>query len=155
MLFLDFDGVLRPIRERGAVAYAAQMSNREALLWADILSEMLEPYAEVRILVSSDRRFSANDDILTALLGPLGWRFSGIVENYDESSRAKEIWTEASNRRLTRWLAIDDHPSVSEASTNEPRFIVCEPNLGLSSPLVQNEIRKKLLALLGRTGGAH
>lgn len=62
-------------------------------------------------------------------MGPLGQRFLGIVENYDESSRAEEIRVEVACRGLNRRLSIDDRARGVDASRLEPRLIVCYPGV--------------------------
>jgi len=43
-----------------------------------------------------------------------------------------------------QWVALDDHPTVVAASKSERRFIACESNTGLSSPGVQEMLKRQL-----------
>ena len=151
VVFLDFDGVLRPAPDSALDANAGQAGKQEAFVWLPILAKLLEPHPEVKIIVSSDRRCGANDEELKTLLGPLGVRFFGVVENYDELSRAAEIRAEVTRRGLSRWLAIDDHSSIVVAAGGEPAFVACDPRLGLNCASVQSEIREKLLKITRRS----
>jgi hypothetical protein len=60
------------------------------------------------------------------VLGPLASRFAGVMEIFT-SSRAEAIKLEAQRRRLSAWLAIDDHPTVAAAAEDDHRFVVCDP----------------------------
>ncbi len=145
-LFLDFDGVLHKFGEPALDEYFRLLPNPNLFCWLPILEGLLAPYPEVRIIVSSDWRYIVDNENLVKLLGPLGGRFAGIVENY-QSSRALEILLDARRRGLQSWLAVDDHPTVAEAALRDPRFIVCAPATGLSAAGVQLELTRKLAGL--------
>lgn len=140
-LFLDFDGVLHP---QGCVALDEDfrlLQNPELFCWRGILADVLRPSPATRIIVSSDWRRLFDDENLIRLLGPaLGHRFAGVVETFS-SNRADEVLTEAARRGLSNWIAVDDHPSVAEARRNgDKRFVVCNPDTGLSNPSVIAEL---------------
>jgi hypothetical protein len=112
-------------------------------VWLPVLVDILEPHPDVRIVVSSDWRRLLDDNSLKRVLGPLGARFVDVVETWG-ASRADEILTEVRRRQLTRWLAIDDHPSVVVASRRDARFIACTPETSLSAPTIQATLRSRL-----------
>jgi hypothetical protein len=147
LLFLDFDGVLHPVGERALDENFRLIANPGLFVWRPILEQILMPFPSVRIVVSSDWRRLFDDENLVRLLGPLGSRFAGVVETYG-SSRAAEIRTEASRRKASNWLAIDDHPSVVEAGKADGRFLACSPDTGLSDVGVQLELGRKLSGLV-------
>ncbi|GAB3630344.1 hypothetical protein PTE30175_03584 [Pandoraea terrae] len=149
-LFVDFDGVLHPFGEPIFDEHCRYLGNPVLFCWAPILDQLLAPYPDVRVIVSSDWRRIFDDANLIKLLGPLGPRFVGVVQSY-QSTRAEEILAEARRRALVEWLAIDDHPSVAQASVSERRFIACAPDSGISASSVQTELRTKLAALSGNT----
>ncbi|TCG03674.1 hypothetical protein BZM27_46680 [Paraburkholderia steynii] len=128
------------------------MENAGLFVWRPILEGLLAPYPAVRIIVSSDWRRLFDDATLVRLLGPLGGRFVGVVESYG-SSRCKEILTEVRRRKITHWLAIDDHPSVVAAQANEPRFIGCDAARGLSEIAAQRKLGAMLSVLPDRPVG--
>lgn len=146
VLFLDFDGVVHALGEPALDEDFHLLDNPNLFAWLPILEEVLFPFPNVQIIISSDWRRLVEDENLIRLLGPLGPRFLGVVEIFG-ATRAEEVLREAQRRRLTHWLAIDDHPSVAIASSQDARFIVCEPETGLSSELVQSELRLKLSEL--------
>jgi hypothetical protein len=105
------------------------------------------PYPKAQIVVSSDWRLLLDDENLRLVLGPLGSRFAGIVETWG-ASRADEILAEVRLRKLTHWLAVDDHPSVLAASRRDSRFIPCAPDTGLSAIEVKAALRSRLATTL-------
>lgn len=139
-LYLDFDGVLHPdgseaIDERGRL-----IDNPVLFSWLPVLTELLEPFPEVRIIVSSDWRRLFDDAALIKLLGPLGIRFVGVVEHISPP-RDQEILHDALQRGLQDWIALDDHRSVHEAARTDPRFIACAPATGITGETVQLAVR--------------
>ena len=147
-LFVDFDGVLHPYGITALDENFKLIANPTLFCWRPILENVLAPHPNVQIIVSSDWRRLFPDEVLVALLGPkLEQHFSGAVDCYN-ASRVEEILDEASRRRLSRWLAIDDHPSVREACrAGDERFVVCNPDSGISDVSVQSALRRKLAAL--------
>jgi len=143
VLLTDFDGVLHALGEPALDENFRLIDNPRLFLWVPILCEILAPFPDVKIIVSSDWRRIVDDENLVRLLGPVGNRFVGVMESYG-GSRADEIKTEVRRRNLTRWLAIDDHPTVQVASRKNWRFIPCHPESGLSCERVQQELERKL-----------
>lgn len=148
-IFLDFDGVLHHANEDLPDSVEALRANQRLFQWLPYLTDALEPHPNVQIIISSNWRRWFDDASLRALLGGLGSRFDGVVATMGHS-RAEEIWMEIHKRRLESWLAIDDHESVHAAARRDRRFIACHPELGLSSPAIQLELRTKLLASFGK-----
>ncbi|KGX39452.1 HAD domain-containing protein [Burkholderia pseudomallei] len=146
-LFLDFDGVLHPVDAATFDNAGRLMADPRLFTWLPVLADIVAPHPEVRIVVSSDWRRLLDDDNLKRVLGSLGPRFAGVVETWG-ASRAAEILEEVRRRRLSHWLALDDHPSVEKASRHDARFIVCAPDSGLSAPAVQASLRARLAAML-------
>lgn len=143
VLFLDFDGVLHPDGEAALDENFRLLPNPNLFCWLKILNEILEPHPEVQIIVSSDWRRLFDDENLVRLLGPLGNRFIGLVEQLG-GPRSEEILGESYRRAIDRWIALDDHASVREAAIEDCRFIVCDPRLGVSNPKTQKELAEKL-----------
>ena len=148
-IFLDFDGVLHHANEDLPDSVEALRANPRLFQWLPHLADALEPHPDVQIVVSSNWRRWFDDASLRALLGGLGSRLNGVVATMGHS-RAEEIWMEVHKRRLEHWLAIDDHDSVHAAAGREKRFVACNPELGLSSPAIQIELREKLIAIFGK-----
>jgi hypothetical protein len=141
VLFLDFDGVLHAHDEPALDQNFHLIPNANLFMWRPVLEQMLEPFPDVRIVVSSDWRRWFDDAALMELLGPLGQRFAGVVEG-DGPTRAVEILTEVRRRAFAHWLALDDHPSVVEAAKEDWRFIACAGLTGVASTDVQMALRQ-------------
>lgn len=146
VLFLDFDGVLHAHDEPALDDNFRLLQNPNLFRWCPVLELLLEPFPDVRIVVSSDWRRWFDDAALIELLGPLGERFAGVVEGYGPT-RAAEILTEVRRRSIVRWLALDDHPSVAEAAKENPRFIACAGHTGVAARDVQQALRRALGAV--------
>jgi len=142
-LFLDFDGVLHPPGTHSSIDYLRTRDAR-LFIWLPTLSQILAPYPEVQIIVSSDWRTTNDDEDLRQILGPLGPRFAGITDGFSEESRVAEILELVEMRGLTRWVALDDHPSVRVASETDARFLWCSPERGISDPQVQRALQARL-----------
>ena len=147
-IFLDFDGVVHAAWGNLPETVDELRSHAKAFEWLPFLTEALALYPTVRIVVSSAWRHNFDDGSLRMLLGTLGPRFDGSMVAAGET-RVDEIKNEAKRRRLTRWIAIDDHESIHNAARKSPRFIPCNPDEGLSSPLVQANLRAQLASMLG------
>jgi len=142
-LFLDFDGVLHPVGTPALAEDFTLLDNPELFCFLSILEEILAPYSNVRIIVSSDWRRLFDDETLIRLLGGLGPRFEGIVECYNQV-RATEISHEAQRRSLSYWIALDDHPSVVQAAILDKRFVPTNAKLGISDPVTQSVLQAVL-----------
>lgn len=146
-LFLDFDGPLHSAEIQAINRHGEFIPHPDLFAGIPILDELLRPFPTVQIVVSSDWRLVVDDDTLRRLLGSLSSRFVGVMEVM-VSSRVDAIKADAQRRRLTAWLAIDDHPTVVEAGKTDARFIVCDPVKGIKALEVQQELVKKIAALL-------
>ena len=155
-LFVDFDGVLHPFGIEALDENFELIANPTLFCWRPVLEELLAPHPEVRIIVSSDWRRLFTDSVLVTLLGrDLGQRFFGVVNRYNES-RAAEILAEVTQRRLRRWLAIDDHQTVFEARrAGDERFIPCDPALGITGTTAKSELRSKLAIVCNDPPACH
>lgn len=148
-LFTDFDGVLHPVDAATFDGAGRLLADPRLFTWLPVLADILAPYPEVQIVVSSDWRRLLDDDSLKRLLGPLAPRFAGVVDTWG-ASRVEEILAEVRRRQLMRWLAIDDQPTVLTASRRDARFIVCAPDTGLSALPVQARLRATLAEIVSR-----
>lgn len=146
-LFLDFDGPLHSAEIQAINRHGEFIPHPELFAGVPVLNELLKPFPNVQIVVSSDWRLVVDDDTLKQLIGPLSTRFAGIME-ISVSSRVEAIKEEARRRQLSKWLALDDHPTVAKVGKADSRFIVCDPIVGIASPAVQQELVKKIHALI-------
>jgi len=141
LLYLDFDGVLHAYGEPAVDDDFRFIDNPRLFQWLPILTDILVPYPEVRVIVSSDWRYHCDDATLVKLLGPLGARFDGITPSHIGTglSRAEQILAHAETlAQNTNWMALDDDMSVRRrADAGDRRFVWCHPETGLSDVRVQ------------------
>ena len=166
VLFLDYDGVLHPdaayLTRRGPVLRA----EGELFMWAPILVELLRPYPDVQIVLSTSwvrmlgfgrARDYLPVDLRSRVIG--GTWHSAMGRHAEGSHRSESTWFTESSRyeqiarfisraggRANHWLAIDDD-AEEWADSQRLRLVETDGDTGLSSPLVQNELRAKLLWL--------
>jgi hypothetical protein len=154
VLYLDYDGCLHPQdvwQARGGEPYVRQPPGRRVFEHADVLASLLAPYPAVRIVLSTTwaRRFGFRGaaDFLPAALRArcIGatWHQGMGPYLFDFMSRGEQVLDDVSRRRPARWLAIDDDDSGwgHWASTH---LVLCHPTLGISEPLVLENIRGAL-----------
>ena len=122
------------------------LTNAKLFCWLPILADLLAPYPDVRIIVSSDWARLFDDEALAKLLGPLCARFAGIVEVRGQGRRL-DIERDVAKRGLTRWIALDDDDSCKRAK----RFIRCNPQFGVSEERVRQRLARTLANSLGRS----
>lgn len=147
-LFLDFDGVLRPVGPIQMEDGARIAVNPQLFPWLPILTELLDG-RQVSIVVSSDWARICDDDALGRLLGPLAERVADVLPGNPGDDRARRIKQYVSQRGLHTWLAIDDDPSVRKAARASRHFLWCRGDNGISDLAVQAALRKWLRPLFG------
>ncbi|CAJ91971.1 hypothetical protein E6A55_04175 [Cupriavidus necator H16] len=164
ILFLDYDGVLHPdaaylVNGRPELRAAGTL-----FMWAPILEEILAPYPQVRIVLSTSwvrvlKSFSRARAYLPAALQArvIGatWH-SAMAQHHEGAHRVDASWFNELSRyaqiaryiaraglRAEHWLAVDDD---SEDWPAELRDYLVETDgvLGLSSASAQSELAQRL-----------
>lgn len=130
VIFLDFDGVLHS-------------AHGDAQLFEHVerLAQVLAPYPEVRVVVSSSWRDVHDEEELQCFLFPLAERLLGVTPNLPGPLRQHEIeaWLEDSAQRhaagdpagiaVSDWIAIDDMPRLFRPDCSW--LIVTDPQIGM------------------------
>lgn len=156
-LFLDFDGVLHPdavYREAGKIVLKAD--GHALFEWAQVLEDVLVPYPELQIVLSTSWvRVLGFDETLRWLPealkrrvvgatwhrhGPKGWVFL---------TRYEQILRNVARHQHSRWLAIDDNAAgwVGEHREHREHLVLTDSLLGLGAAAAQQELRVKLEVL--------
>ena len=146
-LYLDFDGVLHPDGEDAIDKNGRLCHNPNLFCWLGDLEQVLDDFPQVRIIVSSDWRRLFDDESLIAILKRLGWRFHSVVECI-APSRYAEILQDAESKKISYWLALDDHQTIKLATTADERLIFCNPESGIGAPARQEELKHKIVDLI-------
>lgn len=122
ILFLDFDGVLHP-------------GTSGTFRHAPLLATYLDAYPFVRIVISSNWRFSESVDELKGWFAPsMASRIIGatpILAGGAEGSRQQEIEHWLAEHPTQLWRALDDDATLFSPTC--PWLIRTEPKVGLTA----------------------
>lgn len=133
LLFVDFDGVLHPLED------VHRLEGR--FRWLPILSNLLAPWPDVKVVVHSSWRYEYSDDELKVLLGPLGSRFAGSAPRVARE-QAIEIVLQANKLLVTSHLVLDD--DASEFTQGRLNLVICDSLEGLTQRRVLDRVLRWL-----------
>lgn len=152
--YCDFDGVVHDdaVYTSRRDGIHIRTPGRILFEWLAILEELLAPYPDVKIVLSTSwvrvKGFEFAKRQLTPCLQSrvIGATFHNRETSkfaFDNMSRGMQICADVRRRKPTRWFAIDndDHAWPAEHRAN---LIKTDDRLGLSEPDVQDAIRKVL-----------
>ncbi|WP_211442756.1 HAD domain-containing protein [Collimonas humicola] len=157
ILYLDYNGVLhdaKVIRNRKRGLYIAT-PDRAFFEWMPILEELLAPYPEIKIVLSTSWiRALGFDDTRQELTAGLRERVIGSTfhhpkltpAEFDTMPRGMQVWRDVERRKPTSWLALDDDAFGWPAACRD-HLLETKGNLGLSDPATQDALKKMLAAL--------
>lgn len=142
VLYLDFDGVLHPdavYRINGQIVLCCE--GRSLLEWAPVLTECLEPYPQVPIVLSTSWvRVLSYDKARAWLPDSLAERVIGATWNSSMNrywwyglSRYEQIRLHRMRHGITRWIAIDDDLTGWPDDSRE-QLVATDSNLGIAAP---------------------
>lgn len=176
LLFLDFDGVLHPERVYWSPvngAYIKEPGKHTLFEHAALLEEILAPYPQIKIVLSTSWhcRASLDDRIrlnICAGLGytkalkrlPLGLQQRAIGgtfhsnmpwERYKELPRGVQVWADVLRRGPLDWLALDDDYLHWPAWCRD-KLVKTDEGDGISQPAVRGELEFKLAQMVARSG---
>lgn len=165
ILFLDFDGVLHPdaaYYERGRPVLRA---DGELFMWAPILVDMVRPFPELKIVLSTSwvrvLRFDRARRCLPQELQPrvIGATWHSAMARHTEGSHRIHDWYTIATRyeQIARyvahggastldWLAIDDDVR-GWSEVDRRRLVATDGQVGLSDVTTQLELQRKLQRL--------
>lgn len=167
ILFLDYDGVLH--RDAVFVEHRRPVLRGDGVLfeWTPLLACALEPYPEVKIVLSTSwsrmRGFSRARDVLPQplrdkVIGSTWHSAMGKSEIggfrlpttwWDSSTRYQQIAAYVARvKTALNWLAIDDNDE-GWAKEHRDRLVLTDPERGLSDPKVLALLRARLDSLCG------
>ena len=149
--YLDFDGVLHhdavfKSRRRGIYLDIKAAPERMLFEWAGHLEQALEPYPDVKLVLSTSwvrvLGFSKARSLLPVSLAQrvIGATFHSqahgqardYLKEFEAMPRGEQVWSDVTRRMPKRWFAIDD--AVDEwADELLPYLVPCAGASGLSS----------------------
>lgn len=164
VLYLDLDGVVHSEEvyfhpSRGPFVHQGYAPGRKLFEWVPILEELIEPYPQLRLVLSSTWCIRPGYGKTVKRLPPgLRQRFIGgtfhrrihgadpwTERSFREMPRGMQVWADVVRRKPLQWLALDDD-TLSWPVWARENLVACNGSTGLSAPRVQDELRQKLLA---------
>lgn len=157
-LYLDFDGVLHhdDVFWSRKVGIHMRAPGHALFEWMPILEDILRPYDNVRIVLSTTWvRVKSFEFAKKQLSGALAARVDGATFHrremsrfhFENLSRGAQILADVSRRNPDHWLAIDNDDMDWPVEFRD-NLIKTQDHLGLSEPAVQLALRERLSALL-------
>lgn len=153
--YLDFDGVLHSseVFLSRHLGMHMQAPGRGLFEWAPILADLLEPYPDVSIVLSTSWVGEWGEEFARGVLPEsLQQRVIGTtytpdnLRYFDAWARGRQITSDAHVRKPHSWFAIDDDDRgwpVAAAG----RLVLTDGLVGISSVTSQNAIRRALSLL--------
>lgn len=154
ILYLDFDGVLHHENvlwhpKKGA--YLCAPTGHSLFQNADLLQEILAPYPDLRIVLSTSwvLRYGYTR---TAKRLPVGLRERVVgatfhtamsQDTFRQLVRGRQVWADVARRLPRGWLALDDSYQDWPEWCLE-NLVRSDEVLGISNAAVQDELRQKL-----------
>jgi hypothetical protein len=157
--YCDYDGVVHD----DAVYWSRREGihirtpGRKLFEWSCILEELLAPYPDVKIVLSTSwvrfKRYGFARGQLplglqSRVIGATFHSRETVRVEFDNMSRGMQICADVERRLPARWFAIDNDDKDWPAWCRD-RLIKTNDRLGLSEPAVQDQIRKMLASFDG------
>ncbi len=154
ILYLDFDGVLHHENVLWHARIGAYLSAPDGYVLfqhAELLEQILAPYPQVRIVLSTSwvRRYGCTKTAKN-LPPALRQRVIGATfhsrmneESFLAVPRGQQVWSDAQRRKPRDWLALDDDWTDWPKACLD-KYVRTHEHAGISDPDVEREIREKL-----------
>lgn len=157
IVYLDFDGVLHDDAVYWHPKRGIYLATPERLLfeWSHILVDLLSPYPDFRIILSTSWvRAKSYEYAKAQLPHPIRERTIGATFHhrdmhkieFDLAPRGVQIWNDVLRRNPTAWIAIDNDPKGWPPHCRD-RLILTQDRLGLSEEKVQTQIASALSSM--------
>lgn len=154
ILYLDFDGVLHHenvLWHPRKGAYLSAPSQYTLFQHVDLLTEVLVPYPQVRIVLSTSwvrqYGYTGTAKRLPSSLHArvIGATFHSKMDKvlFLQASRGMQVWSDVLRRKPRDWLALDDD-HVNWPAWCRDKYIRTHEHEGIAAPDVLAEFRRKL-----------
>jgi len=159
--YLDYDAVLHDgnvLRNR-TTGMTIKTVGRIFFEWMPILDELLAPYPDLKIVLSTtwvrELGFNAakhelSKSLQERVVGATFLHPKIVKAEFDTMSRGMQIWGDVERRKPSHWFALDDDAFGWPAWCKE-HLIQTSDRLGLSDPAVQERVRQRLAEIDGRS----
>ena len=154
VLYLDYDGTIHPEQvytERGK-PYVREPQGRQLFEQCDLLTQLLQPYPDVRIVLSTTwvphygYRRAANflpPQLRDRCVGSTFHREMGRHWFRQQLSRGEQVRADVARRNPSAWLALDDDVE-GWGEVRETHHIATDPVDGIAAPAVLDRLRTAL-----------
>lgn len=153
VLFLDIDGVLhRGIAKRAGNRVMSSAPDIQLFEYVAVLDDLLRPYPNVQIVLSSDWSVVMGTDFTRAAIPSPGIRdrivgatFDGCTFNpllWPVLTRGEQVLDYVSRNSPIGWLAVDDRKDGFEA--HRDKLVHCQTDAGLGDSAVVEHFRERL-----------
>ncbi|MGF6976577.1 hypothetical protein QFZ94_005027 [Paraburkholderia sp. JPY465] len=153
VVFLDIDGVLhRGIARRSGNRVMSSAPNIKLFEYAAVLDDLLRPYPDVEIVLSSDWSIVFGTELTRNTIPSPGLRDRIIGATFDGFTLDPIVWSVlprggqvldyVRRNEPLRWLAVDDRTDGFEAHRH--RLVHCQTEVGLGDSAVVEQFRERL-----------
>jgi hypothetical protein len=153
VLFLDIDGVMhRGIARRSGNRVVSSAPDIQLFEYAAVLDDLLCPYPDVEIVLSSDWSLVLGTDFTRNAIPSARIRDRIVGATFDGSmvdpivwtilSRGEQVLDYVSRNSPMRWLAVDDRKDGFEAYRQ--RLVNCQTDVGLGDSAVVQQFRERM-----------
>ena len=154
VMYLDFDGALHHenvLWHPKVGPYLSAPEQYKLFMHVDLLNELLGPYPEVRIVLSTSWSVRYGCTKAAKNLHPslrarvIGGTFPKRMEQQEflNLSRGEQVWSDVCRRNPKAWLAIDDDACDWPMHCRD-RLVQTHEHEGISDPAVLAELKLKL-----------
>lgn len=155
VLFLDIDGVLHRgvARRSGRGVVSSAPGHIELFEYAPVLEDLLRPYPDVEIVVSSDWSLVMGLEFTRNAIPSPQLRERIIAATSDGCTfdwglwpmlpRGDQVLDYVRRNAPLRWLAVDDRTDGFEAFRDQ--LVHCQTDVGLGDPVVVEQFRRRLV----------
>jgi hypothetical protein len=159
VIYCDYDHVLhgRALRYRKSPLLLPEIAGQTLFQNAPILVRLLEPYPDLKIVLSTGRvkelgfgraRGYLPKALQQRVVGATFHKRHMRKDEFSNLTRCEQIMADVQRRRPTRWIAIDDDLQEWPKESQE-RIVVMPAVLWLSSPAAALELQRRLAKIFG------
>jgi hypothetical protein len=160
--YLDYDAVLHDgnvLRNR-IKGMHIKTPGRTFFEWMPILDELLAPYPDLKIVLSTtwvrelgfnEAKHELSASLKDRVIGATFLHPNIVKAEFDTLPRGMQIWGDVQRRKPTHWFALDDDAFGWPARYRE-NLIQTSEQAGLSDLAVQERVRQKLVDIYKPAG---
>ena len=160
--YLDYDAVLHDgnvLRNRTRGMYI-RTPGRAFFEWMPVLEELLAPYPDLKIVLSTtwvrelgfnEAKHELSPALRERVIGSTFLHSHIVKAQFDTMPRGMQILGDVERRKPAHWFALDDD-AFGWPARYEAHLILTDTRSGLSDPAVQERVRQWLARAYGSSG---